>query len=129
MTTPVLALLIREMTADERPMVLSDWKRGLWDERPAWGRALHSEEWWALINHVIDGITLPSVTVWMACHRRTPDVPLCWAAVRRSEALHMYARSSVRETPELAAFLHRSLLDHARARAAPFNPFQELKRP
>lgn len=127
-----LPLLIREMLPEEQNLVKSDWKKGLWDLRPDWGRALHSDEWWALVNHVIDRVTLPSVTVYMACHRDEPQVPLCWIAVRDGGFLHMHARISVQKEPELAARLERALLEHpslgAQGRPAPFNPFQELKR-
>jgi hypothetical protein len=97
-----LPILIRGMLPAERSMVLSDWKKGLWDSRPDWGRALHSDEWWALVNHVIDTISLPSAEVWMACHESEPDVPLCWVAVRDGGFLHMHARISVSAEPELA---------------------------
>ena len=122
-----LPLLIREMLPEERSMVLSDWKKGLWDERPDWGRALQSDEWWALVNHAIDCISLPTAKVWMVCHQREPNVPLCWVAVRDGSFLHMHARVSIRDEPELAARLERTLLDHAQGRPAPFNPFRELK--
>ncbi len=108
-------------------MVLSDWKKELWDSRPDWGRSLQSEEWWALVNHVIDSISLPSADVWMACHRNEARVPLCWVAVRDGAFLHMHARFSVAQEPELAARLERTLTEHAQGRPAPFNPFMELK--
>lgn len=127
-----LPILIREMLPEENSMVLSDWKKGLWDARPDWGRALQSDEWWALINHVIDRVSLPSCAVWMACHRDEPTVPLCWVAVRDGAFLHMHARSSVHREPELAAEIERDLLAHdavgAQGRLS-FNPYLELKRP
>lgn len=116
------------MRPAERSMVLSDWKKSLWDERPGWGRALHSDEWWALVNYVIDRISLPSAAVWMACHVDEPDVPLCWAAVRDWVFLYLHARPSVRMEPELAAFIELSLRSHVHGESKPFNPFHELKR-
>lgn len=121
------ALLIREMLPSERGLVLSDWKKDLWDDRPDWGRALHSDEWWALMNHVLDTITLPSSTVWMACHRDEEIVPLCWLAERGGVVLHMHASASARKDTELAARLERSLTEHACAIPGAFNPFIELK--
>jgi hypothetical protein len=138
-----LPLLVREMLPEERSLVLSDWKRDLWDAliddrkegTPNWGLSLQSEEWWALVNHVLDRITLPSATVWMACHRDEPNVPLCWVAARDGMHLDSHSRVSVRDEPELAAYLQRSLWEHAMPKSrfgiggrAAFNPFLELKR-
>lgn len=108
-------------------MVLSDWKKDLWDARPDWGRSLHSDEWWALVNHVIDHVTFPSADVWTGCHQSEPTVPLCWLAVRGVQLLHKHARISVSEHPELAARLERELTEHTACISAPFNPFMELK--
>lgn len=123
-----LPLLIREMLPEEKPMVLSDWKKDLKEADPPWGKNIPWEEWWALINHVVDRITLPSATVLMACHRNEPSVPLCWVAVRDGLFLHMHARTSIREDPELAVHLEKALLSHAQGRPEPYNPFMELKR-
>lgn len=116
-------------------MVLSDWKKSLWDSRPDWGRGIHSDEWWALVNYVIDRITLPSSRVFMACHPSEPVVPLGWIAVREDFCLASHSRKSVNDEPELAAHLERSLWEHALpssvfgiGRRAHFNPFTELKR-
>ena len=126
MTLPVL---VREMLPSERSMVKSDWKKDLWDAKPAWGRALQSEEWWALVNHVVDGITLPTCEVWMACHRNEPSVALCWAARRKDKLLHMHAVEHVRREPELAASLERDLRAHLTTGPEwTWNPFLELKR-
>lgn len=123
-----LPLVIRALRPEERSMILSDWKKDLWEARPAWGQSLRSDEWWALVNHVIDRITLPSAAVWIGCHRDEPIVPLCWAAARDGAFLHMHARVSVHEQPDLAARLEQELLAHAQGRPAVFNPFLELKR-
>jgi hypothetical protein len=126
-----LPILIREMACEEMPLVLSDWKKDLWDARPAWGRALRSEEWWALVNHVIDHVTLPSATVWMACHRNEPSVPLSWMAARDGKRLHAHARISIHQEPELAASLYKALIEYTPKWDIldAFNPFLELKRP
>lgn len=121
-------VLRREMLSSERAMVLADWKKDLWDERPSWGAGLQSPEWWALVNHVIDTITLPSCTVWMICHREDELVPLCWAAVRNGKFVHMHASIGVRRDPELGAWLERLLVDETMAGYAHFNPFLEMRR-
>jgi hypothetical protein len=121
------ALLIREMRPEEHGLVLSDWKRNLWDEHPDWGRSLQSDEWWALVNHVLDTVTLPGCTVTMACHRDEESIPLAWLAARGTFILHMHATSNVRRDAELAARLERALLSHSGGEVAPFNPFMELK--
>jgi hypothetical protein len=118
--------LVREMLPEERSMVLSDWKKDLRDDNPPWGTALRAEEWWALVNHVLDNHTLPSVAVWMACHRNEPDIALCWLA-SRAGILHMHATKDVMREPTVAAHLHRLLLDHVGEEPITFNPFLELK--
>lgn len=122
-------VLVREMQPSERSMVLSDWKRSLWDAHPSWGRALLSDEWWALVNFVIDRLTFQKCKVWVVCHLKEPSVPLGWVATREGVTLHSHARAAVRDEPELAAYLERTLLEHAQSRPGTFNPFQELKRP
>lgn len=124
-----LPLLVRPMLQSERAMVLSDWKRGLWDERPSWGRALHSDEWWSLVNFVMDAITLPSCEVRMICHTDEGSVPLGWAAMRAGRVLRLHAKASVQASPELAARLERKLLESVASPVAEtFNPFMELRR-
>lgn len=123
------SLLIRLMRSHERALVLSDWKRGLWDARPAWGKALPSTEWWALVNFVLDHVTLPSADVWMACHRSEEDVPIAWLAAREDGILFAHATRKVHEDPKLAAYIESSLRRHAGVEAVDWNPFLELKRP
>jgi hypothetical protein len=122
----VIPLLIRDMLPEEKSLILSDWKKDLWEQRPAWGRALHSEEWWALINHVVDRITLPTSSVLVAASRNEPDFGICWLAYREG-VLHLHATKDVLREPELAAYLERALRDHAQREDAPYNPFLELK--
>lgn len=129
MSSVTIPLLVREMLPEERSMVLSDWKKDLWDAKPTWGAHMYSSEWWAIVNHVMDNITLPSVVVLMACHRNEGSVPLCWLASRSGVIVHMHARVSVREEPELAAYLEMALRAHCGAiEPEPFNPFAEMKR-
>jgi hypothetical protein len=125
-----MPVFVREMLPEEQAMVCSDWKKDLRDEGPAWGKALHGDEWWALVNFVINRVTVPTSVVLMVCHTNEPSVPLAWLATRDRLILHTYARVSVREDPELAAFLERTLREHSGAHtdALDFNPFLELKR-
>jgi hypothetical protein len=123
----VKALLVRVMAPSEEPMVKSDWKKDVREAHPQWGASLYLEEWWALVNHVVDTISLPTSEVWMACHRSEPEVPLAWLAVRKGEVLHRHARAAVQREPELAARLELALLEHTRGQVADWNPFLELK--
>lgn len=124
-----LPTLIRTMRDSERSMVKSDWKRNLRDAKPAWGRALQAEEWWALVNFVVDHISLPSCQVWMLCHQNEPSVALCWAALRDQGLIHMHApEKMLTEEPELAAHLERELTARLDAQPTDWNPFLELKR-
>lgn len=122
----MIPLLVRDMLPEEKSMVLSDWKRDLRDQKPAWGLSLQAPEWWALVNHVIDRHTLPSASVLVACHRNEPSFGLCWLAYRRG-VLHLHATKDVMREPDLAAYLERSLRDHAPKGVEEFNPFLELK--
>jgi hypothetical protein len=121
-----LPTLVREMLPEERSLVLSDWKKDLKDARPEWGAALRWDEWWALVNHVIDRLALPSARVYVICHRDEERIPLAWAAVRDGAVLHLHAAAAVLADPELAARLETQLTaPYLKAR---FNPFEELKR-
>jgi len=127
----VISLIFRPMLADERNMVLSDWKKDLWDARCSWARGLLAEEWWALMNHVVDDIVLPKCDVLVGTHAETPDVALLWAATREGRVLHKRARFSIQKEPQLAAALERHL--HIRLAiddfsVAELNPFAELRR-
>lgn len=124
----MIPLLIREMLPYERSLVLSAWKKDLWDQKPDWGRALRSEEWWALVNHAIDNITLPSSDVWMACHRDEESVPLAWLVARDLLVIHVHAVASVTDDSELAAIIESSLRTKAPGELLNFNPFMELKK-
>lgn len=129
-----LPLLVREMAPSELPMVLSNWKKELRHERHrrGWGRGLEERDFWCLVNHVIDRITLPSSSIFVGCHEDEPETPCCWAARRGEEILFLYARQSVGHDAELAATLERSLLSHpllaGSERIRAFNPFLELRR-
>lgn len=121
-------------------MVLSDWKRDL-AARPRerrWGRGLDTPEFWAIVDYVIERITLPSCEVWMGVAPADQDTPLCWAALRpfpdSVDLLHAYVRRSIREDVELAAtmertFMFKLVVEMGRQLARPdFNPILELKR-
>ena len=131
------------MEPSESAMVLSNWKKELWEQRRerGWSRGLEERDYWALVNHVLDKITLPACDVVMGCHFSDPETPMCWVAFRRVPGLHireivyLYARKSVRQDPALAAGLERQLLfeiEHTdilfAAERRPFNPFLELRR-
>ncbi len=122
-------LVRRDMSPEERNMVLSDWKKDLSDRRPPWGVRLRADEWWALVNYTVDQITLPSSRVHIGVHKNHPEVPLCWASVRDSQVLHLHARSSIHQsTPVLLAHLQRELLGEMEWDPDLFNPFKELAR-
>lgn len=123
-------------------MVLANWKEDLYHSRIAtrWGRELGARDFWCLANHVIDRITYPSCEIWIGCHVDEPETPICWVATRRIPALqqhaivYLYARQQLREDPELAIMLERTLLyevSQHRPLAAErrrFNPYLELDR-
>jgi hypothetical protein len=121
------------MQPAETNMVLSDWKKELFDQRAnfPWLKPLRKSDLWDLLNHVLDRITLPSSKVVVGCHESSEDVPLCWAAIRDGELLMMYARQSLRRDAELACAIEKEfrayivpVTDHREH----FNPFEELKR-
>jgi hypothetical protein len=130
------------MSASERQFVLASWKHDLNERRAreVWGKGLRQADFWLLVNHVLDFITLPTSEVWMGCHPSHPETPECWMAIRRSKGLsdwqilYAYARVPIRSDPELGAALHRELVSFLSAeRHFPssepiaFNPFKELK--
>lgn len=128
-----LPLVVRAMSASETSFVLSTWKKELRDHRGSfgWGKGLEERDFWALVNYVIDKITMPSCSVFVGCHEAEEDTPVCWVAVRKSEVLFSYARRSVLKNPELAASLERELLARLpwpAAKVKTFNPFLELRR-
>ncbi len=124
----MIPLLIRPMNPGERPLVLSAWKRDLADASwRDWGAGLQPPEWWALVNHVVDRISLPTATVMMACHEDEPEVPLAWMAVRSLAILHQHARASVHDEPHLAARLYQELATRTGALPHRWNPFLEMK--
>jgi hypothetical protein len=120
----------------------ANWKKDLLDRRAerGWSRGLEDRDYWCLVNHVIDRITLPSCIVFVGCHEKDIDTPMCWAAVRRipgllaHEVVYLYARKSLWEEPELAASLERAVLSAIEAlhplvtERRPYNPFLELRR-
>ncbi len=120
------------MLPTERNMVLSDWKRDLFEIRREFPWSVgRKTDLWCLLNFVIDNITLPSCTIIVGGHPDSMEVPMCWAATRDQSIIMMYARPSVREDRELAFNLEKAFL-HELAPAVDqrehFNPFQELKR-
>lgn len=141
-------LKVRERTPDEFGMVCSNWKDELFEHRNdrnagpgrGWCRGLNERDFWCLVNHVIDRITVSSCKVFVGCHEKDPDTPICWVAIRRIEGLvlfevmYLYARKLIREDPELAAGLERALLSEVNkihplaAERRSFNPFKELRR-
>jgi len=54
-------LTIREMHESETAMVLSNWKKELFEQRGTrgWSRNIEERDYWCLVNHVPDLITLP----------------------------------------------------------------------
>lgn len=130
-----LPLVVRPLRASETNLVLAAWKNQLYEARlrTRWGRDLPTDCFWALVNHVIDKITLPSSTLLVGCHVDV-DTPMCWAVVRDFEVLYIDARPEIRKDPALAVALERQLLHEVRQviPIAPgnrsYNPFMELKR-
>ncbi len=136
-----LPLLVRPMATSEVPMVLGNWKAELRaDARTRrWGRGLEERDFWCLVNHVLDRITLPACRVFVGCHEDEPDVPVCWVALRRPPGLstwavvYLYVRQGLREDVELCAGLERELIARIDRPILPdrrpFNPFLELRAP
>ena len=121
-------LLLRSQAPEERAMVLSAWKRDLW-EREGPRSPMRPVDWWALTNYVVDEITYPTVSVHMACYQGEPRTPLCWIVVRDGLAMHLYAKQSVMKEPELAAYIERELRKaYAPCGDGSFDPFEELRR-
>lgn len=137
-----LPLIVRPMALAERNMVLSNWKEELREERleRRWGRGLTDRDYWCLINHVLDKITLPSCEVFVGVHVDTPETPVCWVSVRgiaglsTYEVVYLYGRLQLRDDLELAASVERTLLYEVQRthvlvnERRPFNPFLELRR-
>jgi hypothetical protein len=122
-------------------MLLSAWKMDLSDGRfkSSWGRGLDGESFWALVNYVIDKVTLPSCDVFVGCSLSEPGTPLCWTAVRKLKGLSTYemvylgARKSVMNDAALAAVMETTLLSEIEkirpiTKRRTLNPFTELKR-
>jgi hypothetical protein len=132
----------RSMLDSERGMVLANWKHELAAQRldRKWSRGLTERDFWCLVNHAVDRITLPSCEVFVGVHANDPETPVCWAAVRRipvllqHEIVFSYARESVRNDPELAVTLERALLSEIQqhrplaVERRAYNPFLELRR-
>ncbi len=130
------------MAAAELALVAKAWKMDLyerWNDRDT--HDLRDKDWWAVCNHVINRITLPSSEPYVGCHPSEPTTPLCWMVVRRTvglssyEILYLGARRGLpSKEPELAATLERTLVaavSQGRVIAAdrrPLNLFQELRR-
>lgn len=135
-----LGMVVRKMDASECAMCLSNWKKELWEtrNRRGWSRMIQERDFWCLVNHALDRITLPSCEVFVGCHESDVETPICWVAVRRIvglstyEVVYLYARKSLREEPELAAGLERELLSKLDRPIAverrPYNAFLELRR-
>ncbi len=134
-------IVVRRMSAGEMPMVLSNWKMQLSDEkyRFRWGKRLDGDNFWPLVNYVIDKITLPSCEVYVACYRTELTTPLCWVAIRQMpklptfEVVYLYARREIRNDAPLAAALETELLSEVQkarplvSQRRPFSPYQELR--
>lgn len=123
-------LLVRPVIPAERNMVLADWKRDLWDGQKKSGR-LTAGEFWCLADHVIDRITFPSSEVFVGCHESEPSVPLCWAALRGPDLIHLHARGAIFNDPEVAAAVERELrsrLPRPVTHVGHLDLFQELRR-
>lgn len=158
----MLPLVIRAMAPHELVMVLANWKSDIerryvecfrhrfelppdkcthaecshptkTEALAQWGLGMNRDEFWALVNHAVERISLPSSVVYIGCHPGEDQTPLCWASVREGQILHLYARKSIREEPELAATMEREFLSMIEERIGPtvrahYNPFQELRR-
>lgn len=137
-----LPLIVRPMRESETNLVLSAWKRQLFDTRglTRWGRDLPTECFWALVNHTIDKITMPRAVVWVGCYEMEVATPLCWAVATENYAqgahdlVYIDARTEILRDRPLAASLERELLSSL-AKVLPsaierrsYNPFMELKR-
>ena len=126
MSPPVL---VRDLLPTERSLVLSDWKRDIASSSHTWKRSLTSEEFWSVLDNVVEKITFPSCMVSVACHDHTPDTPMGWAAHRDGEILHLHCRRRLLYSDaELAAWLHRHLEAAIGGVVVTYNPLLELRR-
>jgi hypothetical protein len=135
-----IGLVVRPAAPTELEMVLSNWKQEIWKTRHirGWCRGLQERDYWCLMNHVLDRITVPSCELFVGCHQNDLETPICWIAIRKIPALttwtvvYLYARQSLRKEPELAASLERELLSSLDVPIAverrQFNAFLELRR-
>jgi hypothetical protein len=120
------------MQASELNMVLSNWKRDLYVCNAPWRSRMRGEDFWDLVNFVIDKLTVPSCQIFIAVHIDEPTVPIAWIATRDRTAVYLYAVGSLRKDPELAAALQRELLKLAPVDGDQwyphFSPYKELAR-
>lgn len=129
-----LPLVVRGPTDGEITMVLANWKRELFEERVhrAWGRGLRDQDYWRLVNHILDRITLPSARIFIGAHPENEGTPMIWIAVRDGLLLFSYARRSLRKDPALVERLESAMLKLipvVACRVHDFDPFRELERP
>lgn len=126
-----LPIVVRDAMPTERSLVLKDWKgdiAAMKGREAPWKNSLTPEEFWILLNTVIDKLTLPSCRVKMACHELASDTAMAWAAVREGQILHMHCKQSLLDDPELAAHVQRHLQAEVQAVVVPWNPILELRR-
>jgi len=126
-------LVVRGPTPDEIPMVLANWKQELLQERlrRGWGKGLREQDYWRLVNHVIDRITLPQSSVYIGAHPDNAGTPLMWMAVRDGVMLYSYARRSITSDRPLAEKMESAMLAQlpvVAIRIHDFDPFRELER-
>jgi hypothetical protein len=87
-------------------------------------------DFWSLVNHVIDRITLPSAKVFVGMYPGH-EVPLCWAVTRDGELLYTYVRKGIVNDAALAGELLKMFLGGlpvVAIKVRDFNPFRELER-
>lgn len=139
----MIPLLVRKLEPHEHGFVVATWKRDLEEqsERAPWRRGMTNINFWRLVNHAVDKVSIPSSSIFVGCHPEATDTPLCWIAVRKFaglstyETVYLYVRGRVRKDPELAAnlqhrFVHEvgRIIGNVVLEMRSYNPFKELSR-
>ncbi len=133
MTIP---LIVRKAGSHEKDYVLSTWKQALKISPRKWRKELDDRNFWCLVNHAVDRITFPSSIILVGCHKDSPDVPVCWVAIRKLaglstyELVYYYVRLEAFTAEIYEELLSQISKDYLIAKeVCPYNPYLELRRP